>query len=150
MANAESLARLTAGAVNPGAVSGHSTSNETLKGLEFAGALSGISNDAMIYAQAVYMRDSIATHKLLILTHKQAQIESERGKWKVRPSQVKKLAEIALNEVVNKRITADESAKQLGISKAAYLTNWKPKLCKMLMYLNELDGSVRIAISRNS
>ena len=101
MSNPEILARLTAGSVNPAACGGRSSSRERLMGCEVAGSLKGLSQDAMDYTMAVYMCDEASRQNVIMNTERQALRIAERGKWKIRPSQIRALAEIAANEAMN-------------------------------------------------
>lgn len=150
MATVESLSRLTAGAVNPAAATGRSSSKEQLSSAEIAGFLKGLTHEQMTFAQAKYCDDSESKINLLILTRKQAAEIANRGKWKTRPSQVDKLAELAVIEVMTKRLTGKVIAQAMGISEQAVNANWKDKFAQLLKSLYEYDAAVCRAVARNS
>jgi hypothetical protein len=150
MSSVETLARLTATAINPAACGGRSTSTENLSSSEIAGLLKGLTQEQMIYAQAKYMGDIAAQITLLIYIRGIATREAERGKWKVRPSQIDKLADIAAHESINRRETVDVMAKSMGINKSTFSECWKNKLEILMMKLSDLDASVSHAVYKNS
>jgi hypothetical protein len=150
MASVEILARLTASAINPAACGGRSTNTESLSSAEIAGLLRGLTQEQMMLAQAKYMGDVAAQVKFLVYARSQATREAERGRWKVRPSQIQQIADIAAHESTVRRETVEVMAKSMGISKSTFQECWKKKLEALVMPLLELDAAVSRAIHKNS
>lgn len=150
MASVETLARLTARAINPAMCGGRSTSNENLSSAEISGLLRGLTQEQMIFAQAKYMGDVAAQVKFLINVRSRVTREAERGKWKVRPSQIQKLADIAAHEALFKRESVEAMAKSMGVGKSTFQECWKDKLAAVVMPLLDFDSAVNRAIRRNS
>lgn len=176
MATVESLARLTAGAVNPAEATGRSSSKEKLSSAEIAGFLKGLTPEQMVFAQAKYCDDSEAKINLLILTRKQAADIANRGKWKTRPSQIDKLAELAVIEAITpgrckscggighkqnkaclpcggtglKRVSNRKIADALDVPETSFRRDWQDRIARLFNYHNELDNAVNRAVSFNS
>lgn len=172
----EVLALLTAGSVNPAAVSGRSCKGDSLSKSEIAALLAGLSDFEMAYAMAKFTGDDSAVGVVLIMTHKQALNVAVKSGWKVRPSQLKVLAGIATHEALspckckkcggigyklNKACLAcngtglgHEStramAKAIGVDEAAYRRNWREKLSVVLAYLYDIEGSINKKVHINS
>lgn len=149
MATVEILARLTASAINPAACGGRSTNTESLSSAEIAGLLRGLTQEQMDFAQAKYCGDVPAQVRFLINVRKQAVIMAERGKWKVRPSQIQALADQAVIELMTKRRTGKQMADALGVSAPAFSANWKEKFAQLLRPLYECESIICKAICRN-
>lgn len=150
MASVETLARLTASAINPATSGGRSTNTESLSSAEIAGLLRGLTQEQMNFAQAKYCGDVAAQVRVLIQVRKQAEVMAEHGKWKVRPSQIQALADQAVIELMTKRLSGKQIAEALGVSEPAFCANWKAKFVQLLRPLYECDSAISNAIYRNS
>ncbi len=172
----EALSLLTAGSVNPAAVSGRPGGGDSLTKSEIAGLLSGLTQTEMAFAQAKFMGDEQAVRCVLIITRTQAEKLSVRSRWKVRPSQVITLADVATHEVispcrcakcngvgyrVNRACLAcggtgygHESvrsmASAIGVDESAFRRNWKDKLSSVLSLLYDIENQVRLKVYLNS
>ena len=138
--------------------------------------LSGLNEAEMAFAQAKFMGDDEAVKCVLIMTRKQVEALAARSKWKVRPSQIKALADIATHEAlapcrckkcngigykVNKACLAcggtgygHESYRSMaaiiGVDEAAFRRGWKDKLSNALSILYEIENQIRIKVFLNS
>ena len=171
------LARLTAGAVNLKAYGGRSSSRGRLIGTETAGCLKNLSQDAMDYAMAVYMCDEVSRKNVIINTERQAFRIAERGKWKIGPSQLKAMAEIAANiamntnkcpacngvgssklRVVCKKCGGDGSstinfsmiARAIKLEPTSFNRIWQDRFFSILDYVLMVDAEVLGKISKNT
>ncbi len=176
MATVESLARLTSGSINPATSGGRSTANNALSSAEIAGLLSGLNKEQMTFALAKYTLDDRAVEQLIITTRMQTLRISQRGKWKIRPSQLKALADIATAESLNpnrckrcngigraankacvscsgtgfKRLSNRKIAEAVDVPETSFRRDWKDRLCAVLEYVYSLDNAVRFRVSINS
>ena len=172
----EVLALLTAGSVNPASVGGKSCRGDSLSKSEIAGLLAGLSDIEMAYAMAKFAGDDSAVSTVLIMTRKQAITFAVRSGWKVRPSQLKALADIATHEALSpckcKRCggigfrlnkacipcngtglgheSSRSMANAIGVDEAAYRRNWREKLSIVLAYLYDLESSINKKVYFNS
>jgi hypothetical protein len=171
--NIERLGSLTAGTINPALSGGHSSSRDKLIGVECAGDLAGLIPVEMAYIAAKYMGDEASVSAVLIATRKQAVNLAVKNRWKVSPSKLLILADIATHEAlsscrckrclgtgykVNKVCLScggsglgHEStvamARAVGVDESVYRRCWKEKLVHMLAFLYDIERSIRLKLA---
>ncbi len=171
--NVEGLGSLTAGTINPAATGGHSSARDKLIGVESAGDLAGFTLVETAYALAKYMGDEASVSVVLIATRKQAGDLAAKGRWKVRPSQLLILADIATHEALSpcrcKKCAGTGSkqnkvclscggsglghestvamARAVGVDNSVFHRCYKEKLANMLGYLYDIESSIRLKLA---
>jgi len=150
MPSPETLARLTAKAINPdGAFGGKSSSKDELTSAEIAFLLRGLTSEQMAFAQAKYMGDAAAQTALLLTIIQHAIDESRRGKWKVRPSQIMALADLAVTEAMTKQLTESHISRILDVTVNGYRHCWKDKYLMLMNFLYDIDAAIKRSINSN-
>ncbi|UOA08340.1 hypothetical protein [Methylobacter sp. S3L5C] len=171
--NVEQIGSLTAGTINPEATGGHSSAANKLMGIEAAGDMSGFTALEMGYVQAKYMGDDESVGIVLIATRNQIASMALKGKWKIRPSQLSILADIATHEAlspcrcrkcngVGRKLNkvclscsgsglGHEStvamARAVGVDNSVFHRCYKEKLVHALAFLYDIESSIRIKLS---
>ena len=171
--NVERFGSLTAGTINPAATGGHSGARDKLIGVEGAGDLTGFTPVETAYALAKFMGDEASVGVVLIATRKQVGDLATKGRWKVRPSQLAILADIATYEALSPcrckkcggtgiklgKVCLSCSgsglgyestvamARAVGVDEAAYRRYWKEKLVHVLAFLYDIESSIRLKLA---
>ena len=171
--NVEGLGALTAGTINPAATGGHSSARDKLTGVESAGDLAGFTVVETAYALAKFMGDEASVGVVLIATRKQAGTLATRGHWKVRPSQLVILADIATHEALspcrckkcggtghklNKvclscsgsglgHESTVSMARAVGVDNSVFHRCYKEKLAVMLGFLYDIESTIRLKLA---
>ncbi len=171
--NVEQIGSLTPGTINLEATGSHSSAVNKLMGIEAAGDMSGFTALEMGYVQAKYMGDDESVGIVLIATRNQIVAMALKGKWKVRPSQLKILADIATHEALspcrckkchgvghklnkvclscNGSGLGHEStvamARAVGVDESVYRRCWKEKMVHILGFLYDIESSIRLKLA---
>ena len=171
--NVEGLGSLTAGTINPAVTGGHSSARDKLIGVESAGDLAGFTPVETAYALAKFMGDDASVGVVLIATRKQAAHLASKGHWKVRPSQLVILADIATHEALSpcrcERCSGTGSklnkvclscggsglghestvamARAVGVDNSVFHRCYKEKLAVMLNFLYDIEGAIRLKLA---
>lgn len=175
MASLESLAKLTAGSINPGATGSKSSSNEHLNKAESASLLSGLSEEETDFALAKYCADEGALKKSIVNNRFYAAHVFSLKKWKAEKNRVIALADLAINESISpckcsrcagigykfnkpcqlcnatgfKPMSNRQMAKTIGVDESTFRARWKERLSLLLGHLNDVDSNIKKQVYKN-